>query len=458
MNTQNPQINLTTYVDQYWSLEMNLAVPNSQEQFALFVECSSTAKLIGLRDVNTIEMLPCTWMKLQTEWDETRFLHKSDAKYGSFPIAGRNSRYAVYVDFDIDSGELLEIRYNLTENTPRSIRIHKNHAKATSALNKNCIESVPRELEVKLKERFAEDRVNPELRKDHIVISNDYELISIDHYLELCLDHSVGFLNGDLPTTFQSYFEMHTQRMLNELQLGSVHQLLLKPAIWDELLFRFNLRFKSGAVLSNTELVEYVSQYITLDSETKAYEVSVIELYEQAEDPDHSRIHLTELSREQFNKLEGSQVGKQNWITYCGVTIEQALTICMTNGTLGGEYQITKIGPFDAQTLNLLSRGLYQFENKGHLARINGHELPIEVVEMNNKFFIGTTSQGELMSRESLHYYPTEITAKFVLATHTWTQREFGQKPICSEEASNEASGHLAELLQFEPITSKPKN
>ena len=61
--------------------------------------------------------------------------------------------------------------------------------------------------------------------------------------------------------------------------------------------------------------------------------------------------------------------------------------------------------------------------HSGFLASQAGFRLPLQVLQSNAGFYIGTCDQGGPVSRESEEYFPDAYTANFSLASNMWTQR-----------------------------------
>jgi len=62
------------------------------------------------------------------------------------------------------------------------------------------------------------------------------------------------------------------------------------------------------------------------------------------------------------------------------------------------------------------------FIKNNHLILDDGTKLPLEVLESNAGFYIGTWFDGPY-SRESHHYYPSFESAKKALDTGKWMPR-----------------------------------
>ena len=59
----------------------------------------------------------------------------------------------------------------------------------------------------------------------------------------------------------------------------------------------------------------------------------------------------------------------------------------------------------------------------GKIARRFGEKLPLEILEIDEGFYIGTCKDGLPFSRETVEYYPTRARAEQALIRNTWTQR-----------------------------------
>lgn len=53
-----------------------------------------------------------------------------------------------------------------------------------------------------------------------------------------------------------------------------------------------------------------------------------------------------------------------------------------------------------------------------------GLTLPLQVLQSNAGFYLGTTDEEGPVSRESLEYWPTYTEAEKALSTREWTQKE----------------------------------
>lgn len=60
----------------------------------------------------------------------------------------------------------------------------------------------------------------------------------------------------------------------------------------------------------------------------------------------------------------------------------------------------------------------------GQIALRYGEALPIDVLDGDTGFYIGTRKDGLPFSRESDEYFATRAQAQQALATGAWTQRE----------------------------------
>ena len=61
----------------------------------------------------------------------------------------------------------------------------------------------------------------------------------------------------------------------------------------------------------------------------------------------------------------------------------------------------------------------------GRVARQFGEDLPIEIIEGDVGFYLGTRDDGLPFSRESEEYFATRELARQALSTGRWTQREW---------------------------------
>ena len=59
----------------------------------------------------------------------------------------------------------------------------------------------------------------------------------------------------------------------------------------------------------------------------------------------------------------------------------------------------------------------------GKLAASCGVQLPLEVLQSNAGFYIGTSEKGMPFSRESVQYWPSAEAASDALSTGAWTQK-----------------------------------
>lgn len=64
----------------------------------------------------------------------------------------------------------------------------------------------------------------------------------------------------------------------------------------------------------------------------------------------------------------------------------------------------------------------------GQIARRFGEDLPIEILEGDIGFYLGTRDDGLPFSRESEEYFATREQARLALANGCWTQRECGYR------------------------------
>ena len=60
----------------------------------------------------------------------------------------------------------------------------------------------------------------------------------------------------------------------------------------------------------------------------------------------------------------------------------------------------------------------------GQIALFYGEALPLEVLDGDQGFYIGTRKEDLPFSRESAEYFATRAQAQQALATGSWTQRE----------------------------------
>ena len=60
----------------------------------------------------------------------------------------------------------------------------------------------------------------------------------------------------------------------------------------------------------------------------------------------------------------------------------------------------------------------------GKLAASCGFQLPVQVMQSNAGFYIGTMEFGMPFSRESVEYWPSEQDAKDALKNNSWTQKQ----------------------------------
>lgn len=59
----------------------------------------------------------------------------------------------------------------------------------------------------------------------------------------------------------------------------------------------------------------------------------------------------------------------------------------------------------------------------GHLARQCGMKLPLQVLQSNAGYYIGTQTENGPFSRESIEYFRKHGDAESALATGEWTQK-----------------------------------
>lgn len=72
-----------------------------------------------------------------------------------------------------------------------------------------------------------------------------------------------------------------------------------------------------------------------------------------------------------------------------------------------------------------VQKSIYPEFGWGKLAREYCNvRLPLEVLQSNAGFYIGTIDEDGPCSRESLEYFPSRESAKTALRTKNWTQRE----------------------------------
>lgn len=60
----------------------------------------------------------------------------------------------------------------------------------------------------------------------------------------------------------------------------------------------------------------------------------------------------------------------------------------------------------------------------GRIAHEFGEDLPIEIIEGDVGFYLGTRDDGLPFSRESEEYFATRELARQALSTGRWTQRQ----------------------------------
>ena len=68
-------------------------------------------------------------------------------------------------------------------------------------------------------------------------------------------------------------------------------------------------------------------------------------------------------------------------------------------------------------------RSLRERRTFGHIARHYGLDLPLEILEGKEGFYIGTSEDGLPFTRESIEYFRTRSAAERALARGAWQQR-----------------------------------
>lgn len=77
----------------------------------------------------------------------------------------------------------------------------------------------------------------------------------------------------------------------------------------------------------------------------------------------------------------------------------------------------------------------------GQIARLFGEDLPVEIIEGDLGFYLGTREDGLPFSRESDEYFATREQARRALSTGRWTQRECAyRQAISSAHRSDNAA------------------
>ena len=61
----------------------------------------------------------------------------------------------------------------------------------------------------------------------------------------------------------------------------------------------------------------------------------------------------------------------------------------------------------------------------GQLAHTCGKKLPLQVLESNAGFYIGTQTENGPFTRESMEYFRKHGDAESALATGDWTQKDY---------------------------------
>ncbi len=414
------------------------------EAFKSFCQDTLIFKLLEIENPTEAKLENWTWYNLVVDWKLAENLSRSRDAFGVLPIAVTDERYVYYIDIDVANGGVLEMVY--CKHSTQFKRIYRYDNIDTVRLYKylNGHRNVDYSALQQFSSQFLSDVKDSDLmekakRRQPRTMDTFTDLMNYDFFSEVC-DPKIGD-DPKVQGFAWSHMRQYINSKLGKLNLGSVHQLKLKREYWFEIVNLFTSRYFIQQVMPLEELAEFVGQYVKFDKHTGSYNVLVSDIEEEP--------NLLE-------EIELSPLGNQEYLAlldkgdefkpFYQLTFVQAITMCMNKELLDDIYTIERIGPFDSKALCNMYNGQYYFEGYGEVARHQGHEIKLEVIDDNGVYYIGTKLHDEIFTRESLESYSTKPLAELDLYTGQFTQAPLGTtgeqfcKPI-------ERSGQKEEIL-----------
>ncbi|MEZ8733861.1 hypothetical protein [Vibrio sp. 10N.239.312.D08] len=440
--------------------------------FTEYVQGTDIAKILEIKDVNKASLHPDTWYQLAEDRCTQIDTAIAASQYGDLPFFAISSvqNKIRYADYKPGTNEIYEVTYHLqsrcfTDVTkcvvrPLHLRTFKSKESLAYRLYRHSYEPMCRPSVASSANDFFAQNEQSQFREDIAKkfaqhIKSDSLIESMTDGEQLCkqenhtFDHLIQLvpLYREFSDHRVKHFVANAEHRLNQqiTKLGLNNGVGAEPftmddAYWLEFFDSIYTRYENNQVMTVEEIADFVRPYVPSNPELKAYQVKVLELFEDDNDDNLlATVDFTEMSVDEWEELNSSE-----YVSLCGVSFTEAISHAINGVDFGEEYRIKQIGPFSAEALIQMQKGEYDLENKGELARQSGFDLKIEIIESISSFFIGTRINGELISRESLEKYQTEAQAKMAYVFGSWTQRKSGQKPRFAQPDTHELSEILA--------------